>query len=71
LAADSAGIKKIQQDKFFLGYGPGQPGLQIIFPFNFMMHGLPPQKSRSAAKFFHRLCRLSFLPGKRVKQFSC
>jgi hypothetical protein len=42
LAADSARVKKIQQDEFFFGHGPGQPGLKITFPFNFVMHGLPP-----------------------------
>jgi hypothetical protein len=44
LAADSAGVKKIQQDEFFLGRGPSQPGLKITSPFNLVMHGLPPQK---------------------------
>jgi hypothetical protein len=41
LAADSAGVKKIQQDIFFFSRSPSQPGLEIAFPLDFVMHGLP------------------------------
>jgi hypothetical protein len=44
LAADSTGVKKVQQDEFFSGSGPGKSGLEIAFPRYFVMHGLPSLK---------------------------
>jgi hypothetical protein len=62
LAADSARVKKIQQDRFFSGCSPGQPGFKIAFPLDVMMHDLPSfeklniiSKGNSAGKDKQRL----------------
>jgi len=42
LAADSEGVKKIQQDHFVLCPCPGQSSVKILLPFDCLCHMYPP-----------------------------